>query len=92
MSPLVRPGGDEGAGHQFGPGLDILLGVAHHGGLAGGAGRGVDPDDLLQGRGKEPVGIGVPHVLLGGEGEPLQVGQGLHIDRAGYPPQSNDAR
>ncbi len=68
-------GRHKGAGHQVGPGADILLGVAHHGRLAGGAARCVNPDDLFQRRSKQAIGVGVAHILLGGERQPLQVVQ-----------------
>ena len=40
-------GGADGARHHLAPGLDVGLGVADHGRLAGGAGGGVDAHDLF---------------------------------------------
>ena len=70
---------DEVAGHEVRPGLDILGGVADHGGLAGSAGRGMHPHHFLSRNGKEAEGIIVSQVLLFGSGQLCQVLQALNV-------------
>ncbi len=65
------------AGAEIGPELHILFGVADEGRLAGGAARSVDAGEFAPGHRKEAEGIGVAEVLLGGERETLQVGDGF---------------
>jgi hypothetical protein len=72
---LGDPGGGDHPGHQVGPGLDIVAGVADHGRLTGGAGRGMDPDHVTQGHGEQAVGVVVAQILLDGERQPAQVVQ-----------------
>ena len=42
-------------------------------------GAGVDSDDLVHGHGEHAEGVVVPQVLLGGEGQQLEVGQGADM-------------
>ena len=74
-----RPGGHHAPGHEFAPVLDVALGVADHGGRAGGAGGGVDADDLVLGYGEHAEGILVAEILLDGEGQQGDVLQGLDV-------------
>ncbi len=66
---LVGAGRNKRARHQLGPDVDILLGIADHGRFAGRAAGGMDADDLLHRRGKQAIGVGIAHILLGGERE-----------------------
>ena len=72
-------GGADRARHHLGPGVDVALGVADDGRLAGGAGGGVDAHDLLARHGEHAEGIVVAQVLLGGEGELGEVGQRVEV-------------
>ena len=62
-------------GNQLGPGIQVVAGVADHGRLAGGAGRGMDADDILERHGEHAVRIVDPQILLGGKRQPGQVVQ-----------------
>ena len=62
-----RAGAGDAARHQVGPEIDVALGVADHGGLAGRAGGGVQPHHLLARHREQAERIGVAHVGLGGE-------------------------
>ena len=55
------------------------FGVAHHGGLAGGAGRGMHPHHLLARHRKHAKRVVGAQVVLGGERELRQVGQRAQI-------------
>ena len=77
--PGGRAAGDRDAGHAFGPGRKVALGIADHRRLAGRAGGGVDPDKLLLRYGKKTEGIIVTQVGLRHEGEPCKVGERLDI-------------
>ena len=68
----------DAAGEAVAPNVDVMLGVAAHGGDAGGAGGHVNLAHVLHGHGEHAVGVVVAQVLLGGEGGLLQVGQRLH--------------
>ena len=81
----VQAAGREGPHHHLGPDVQVTLGVGHHGGLAGGAGGGVQADDLLHGAGEEAEGVGVAQVGLEREGEARQVLQALQIRRCHLP-------
>ena len=70
-----RTGGADAARHGVGPDVDVLLRVADHGRLAGGAAAGVDAHDLLARHGEDAEGVAVAQILLGGEGELGQVRQ-----------------
>ena len=78
---VARPsaGGADRARHELGPHLDVGLGVAHHRGLARGAGGGMDAHDLLARDGEEAVGIVPTQVLLGGERELGEIVQVLEV-------------
>src|SRR5699024_743521 len=49
--------GAERAGHQFRPDLNIVVGVAHHGGAAGGARRSVNTRNLVLSYRKHSEGV-----------------------------------
>ena len=72
-------GGGDHPGHQVGPGLDVVAGVADHGGLARGAGRGMHPHHVAQGHGEQAVGVVVAQVLLDRERQPAQVIERAHV-------------
>jgi hypothetical protein len=70
----------DAAGHQVpgdevGPGPEVVAGVADRGGAPGRAGGGVHANHVAQRHREEAVGVRGPEVVLGGEGEPAQVGQ-----------------
>ena len=75
----AAPGGADGAGDHRRPGLDVVAGVAHHGGLAGGAAGGVDAHHLFPGGGEHAEGVVGAQVRLGGKGKQAQVSQGLQV-------------
>ena len=75
------PGRADAAGHQVGPAVDVALRVAHHRGLARGAGRGVDAHDLITRHGEQAERVVGPQVSLGSEGELRQIRQGLAVRR-----------
>ena len=79
--PRPAAGGADRARHHLGPHLDVALGVADDGRLAGRAGRGVHAHDLLARHGEHPEGIVGAQVLLGGERELGEVGQRVEIVR-----------
>src|SRR6266542_5881056 len=65
----LAAGGADRARHEIGPGVDVAPRIADDGGLAGGAGRGVDANDLFLRNGEHAEGIIFPQILLGGERE-----------------------
>ena len=69
------------ARHTLAPNADILAGVTHDGGVARGARRGVDADNLALGSRLQAKGIVVPKVLLGGERQFYDVIDGADIVR-----------
>ncbi len=75
--PAAR--GPDAARHDRGPHVEVVAGVADHGGLAGRAGGGVDPDHLFPGDGEHPERVVVTKVGLGGEGQPGQVRELLDV-------------
>ena len=76
-----RATGADAARHAVRPGVDVVLGVAHHGGLARGAAGGMDAHALLARDGEHAERVAVAQVLLGGEREFRQVGQASAIVR-----------
>ena len=72
----------DAAAEAIAPYAQVVVGISRDRGHAGGAGGHVDLFDLGRLDGKEAVGEGVAHVLLGGEGhardivEAAQVGRG----------------
>ncbi|MNE26790.1 hypothetical protein D3C80_1201740 [compost metagenome] len=78
---LAATGGADRARHHVGPGVDVVLRVADHGRLAGGAAGGVDAHDLALRHGEHAEGVVVAQVVLAGEGELGQVLQGLQVVR-----------
>ena len=75
-------GGDD-AGHEIGPVFNVLFGIGAHRGLARGTGGGVDAHDVLHGHGQHAKGVVIPDVVLGGEGDVLDVRQGFYFIPAG---------
>ena len=65
--------------HQVGPGVDVLQGVADHGGFTSRAGRGMDARYLLTRHRKHTKGVVGAQVVLGGEGEFAQIGQRFQV-------------
>ena len=63
------PGGPEVAGHALGPLVQVFGRVGAGDRLAGGAGRGVHPHDLLHRHRAQAEGVVVPQVVLDGEGK-----------------------
>ena len=64
---------------ELGPCLEVLLGVAYHGGLAGRAGRAVDAHDVALGDREEAEGVLLAEVVLGGEGDLFEVVDALDV-------------
>ena len=71
----------QGAGDDVGPGINIVLRVAHHRRLAGGSRRGVDAHNLLHRHRKGIEGVVIAQILLGGAREFAQVAQLMEIVR-----------
>ena len=69
----------DAAGHHGGPGVDVLEGVAHHRGLAGGAAGRVDAGAVFAWHGEHAKGVAVTQIRLGGERELGDVGQALAV-------------
>ena len=76
---LAAANGGDGTGAAVGPQVDVVLGVKSHDPLSGGAGGGVDTHAFGAGHRHQAVGIVVPQVGLGGEGQLIQVGGGLDV-------------
>ena len=74
-------GGAQGAGDDIGPGIDIILRVAHHRRFAGGPGRGVDAHNLLHRHRKGIERVVIAQILFGGARELAQVAQFVEIVR-----------
>jgi len=68
-------GGGKGSAHELGPGGDVALRVADHGGLACGAGGGVHPHHPVKGHGEKAEGVVETQIFLGGEGQPTEIGE-----------------
>jgi len=79
--PGLTPCHAKASGDAFGPHLDVVPGVADHGGLALRPRRGVDADHVLQGLGEQPEGVVIPEILLGREGQAGKILQGADIVR-----------
>ncbi len=75
------PRGGHESGRQFGPGLQIVPGIADHRRLAGGPRGGMDPHHLTQRDGEHAVGIIEAQIFLGGKGQAAQVGESSDICR-----------
>ena len=80
IAPVGAAGG-QGPGHQLGPGFQVPLGIGHGGRLAGGAGRGVNPDDLVHGGREHAEGVVVPQVLLDGQRQQADILQRADVFR-----------
>ena len=59
--------GADRARHEIRPGVDVAARVADDGGLAGGAGRGVDANDVFLRNREHAERVMFPQILLGGE-------------------------
>ena len=79
MSRAAAAGGAQRAGHDAGPGVDVVLRVADHRRFAGRAAGGVDAHDVVHGHGEHAERVGLAQVLLGGEGKPGQIGKRLQV-------------
>jgi len=67
----------DAAGEALAPDPEVALGVGTHGGHACGAGRHVNLPDVAHRHGEHAVRIRITEVLLGDEGSPAQVIEGL---------------
>src|SRR5262249_49373941 len=74
--------GAKRARNDVGPDVEIALGVAHHGGLARRAGRGVNTRDLLAWHREQAERIVLAQVVLGREWEFSEIVQRLEIGGA----------
>ncbi len=74
-------GGPDRARADFGPDFDVGPGVADHGRLTGGAGRGVDAQDLRAGHGEHPERVMPTQVVLGREREFPEVSKPAQVVR-----------
>ena len=70
-----RAGRADAARHHGGPGVYVLLRVAHHRRLAGRAGGGIHPRHLLARHREHAEGIVVAQFLLGRKRQPRQIGE-----------------
>ena len=70
---LRAAGGHNRPGAALLPQVHVVLGVKGHHPAAGGAGGGLNPHAVPQGRGQKAVGVGVPQVVLGEEGQLVEV-------------------
>ena len=77
-----RAGGAQAAGHEAGPHVEVGPRVAHDGGDARGAARGMDADNTRTGHRKQVEGIVEAEIILDRERELGQVVEGLEIGRA----------
>ena len=71
--------GCQAARHALAPHADILARVAHDGGVTRGAAAGVHADDLALRRCLQAEGVVIAQVLFGGEGQLLDVLDGLYV-------------
>jgi hypothetical protein len=78
---VARPSAHAGDGprHQIGPELEIGAGVADHGRLAGGAGGGMQPDELLARHREQAERVGVAQIGLDRKREAREVGEGAEV-------------
>ena len=83
VDDVARPaaGGVDRAGDQVGPHVDVGLGIADDGRLAGRPARSMDAHHLLARHGEHAVGVVVAQVLLGREGKAGEVGQRPEVIR-----------
>ena len=72
-------GAHNGTGSAAGPDVQVVLGIGHHRLLASGAGGSMDPGQVVPGDGNQAKGVGIPQVLLGGEGQLGQIVDGLDV-------------
>jgi hypothetical protein len=74
-------GGADRAGHHVRPHLDVGLGVSDHDRLAGGAGRGVDADQLFARYREHVKRVIVAQIGLGREREFGEIGKLFEVGR-----------
>ena len=74
-------GRHDGPGAAVVPQVHVVLGVIDHHPAAGGAGGGMDAHAILQGHGQQPRGVLVPQIVLGEEGQLMQVLDALDVRR-----------
>ena len=74
--------GRQTAGHTLAPHTDVLAGVTYDGRITRGTGRGVYADDFALRGSLQTEGVVVAQVLLGGEGQLLDILDGLDVVRA----------
>ena len=86
-----RAGAGEGARHQVGPQVEIALGVADHGRLAGGAGGSVQAQHLFARHREQAERIIVAQVGLEREREVREVGEASR-GCAGVTPAASNLR
>ena len=72
-------GGADDARHHTRPHVEIVLRIADHGGLAGGAGGGVYAHHLVRGHGKEAEGVIVAQIGLGGRRDEADIREGADM-------------
>ncbi len=80
---LCAPGGHDGPSAAVLPQVQIVLGIEGHHPASGGTGGGLNAHAVLQRRGQQAVGVGVPQVVLGEEGQLVQVLHALDV-RGGH--------
>ena len=73
--------GRQTAGHALAPHANVLAGVAHDGGVTRSTAAGMDADDLALRSGLQAKGIVVAQVFLRGEGQLVDVLDGLDVVR-----------
>ncbi len=73
------PGGHDGPGAAVLPQINVGLRVEGHHPLSGGARGGLDAHAVLQGHAHQAVGVGLPQVGLGEEGELVEVVTGPDV-------------
>jgi len=84
-----QPAGDQEAGAEIRPGVQVRGRVGDKGRLAGGAGRAVDANDLVAGHGQEAERVVLPQILLGGKRQAAKIVQGAYrIGRHALPGES----
>ena len=79
---LISANGYKGSGAAFLPQVHIVLGVEGHNTLACGAGGGLDTNTLRHRLACQAIGICLPQVVLGQEGQLMQVSGTLNICRS----------
>lgn len=73
------PGGVQRSGRALGPHVDVVPGIPHHRLFAGGAGGGMDTDQLALRHGEETKGIVVAQIGLDGERQIRHIIDGMDV-------------